>query len=326
MGSRLAPLVFGASLAVYFAAGGCTLNTGGLSQPNNTPIDQTGMGGGSGGGGKPAADGGAGGGITGGGGSNVTGEGGGMGGAAGEGGAGGEGGAQTGDGGAGGGGVGGVGGMGGGGVGGAGGGMGGAGGMPISTVGCADGTREAFVSQTRFPTIAGCSGGFMIAGVLTPASTSPACNRGAGNSGMNPTGTGCTVEDLCADGWHVCLGAAELTSLGTNVTCANAGIPAENALGTNRMLFVTRQHGAAGSACTPGDTTGVNNLHGCSNTGTAESNQCSPPLNEIWSHTDCMAAPPWACSDATNPGNTNDEALVVTKPGPGAGGVLCCKS
>ena len=101
---------------------------------------------------------------------------------------------------------------------------GGAGGAPsvvVSLPGCADGTREAFVNVVRFPSIAGCAGGWTVPGVLTPASMLPACARAAGNSGLRPNGAGCTVEDLCALGWHVCLGARELTTLG--VTCQGRG-------------------------------------------------------------------------------------------------------
>ena len=38
----------------------------------------------------------------------------------------------------------------------------------------------------------------------------PACNREAGNSGLNPLGTGCNLSDLCAQGWHVCYGAVDV--------------------------------------------------------------------------------------------------------------------
>lgn len=188
---------------------------------------------------------------------------------------------------------------------------------PPSVVGCADGTREAFVSTTRFPTVAGCSGGWSVAGVLTPASLLPACNRAAGNSGLRPGGVGCSVADLCGVGWHVCAGALELTALG--VGCQSSGI----ATGGNAdpLFFVTRQRGGPGTTCSPTDIVGINNLHGCGNFGLAEDVACMPPLDAQLSHTECADTPPWSCDDPTT---TADEATVVTKAGSPAGGVLCC--
>jgi hypothetical protein len=194
----------------------------------------------------------------------------------------------------------------------------GAGGAPASNAGCADGTREAFVDNRRFPSVAGCSGGWTVPGVLTPASMMASCNRAAGNSGLNPSGTGCTVEDLCADGWHVCLGANELTTLGS--TCQDAGIV--TGVGAPQLFFVTRQRGRAPTACMPNDTTGTNNLHGCGNFGTSEDMNCMPPLDRQLTQNQCASRMPWSCTD---PNNMSNEGSVVVKPGSAAGGVLCCR-
>jgi hypothetical protein len=208
----------------------------------------------------------------------------------------------------------------GGGAGGAGGGAGGAGGTPvISTIGCADGTREGFTSIVNFPNIAACNGGWTVLGVLTPESMVPACGRASGNTGTNMSGNGCSVEDLCAEGWHVCEGANELTTLAVRCTLAQFAV-------TTRDFYVTRQHGGNGTTCTANDTTGVNNLHGCGNTGLAEGAGCSPPLNFQMSHTECDALAMWSCSDTVNGNNTADESLVVTKMGAAGGGVLCCRT
>jgi hypothetical protein len=193
------------------------------------------------------------------------------------------------------------------------------GGVSRALVGCADGTREAFTDLAQFPTVAGCSGGWSVPGVLTVMSMTARCLRRGGNDGDSPDGAGCTVEDLCADGWHVCRGATELDTL--EVRCQEAGIGA----GRNAapLFFVTRQRGRSATLCTPNDSlpTSVNNLHGCGNFGLAEDGPCSPPLDQQLSHTECDDNPPWGCDD---PGNQTDEALVVVKPGPAAGGVLCC--
>jgi hypothetical protein len=190
---------------------------------------------------------------------------------------------------------------------------------PSATTGCADGTREAFTDQERFPSIAGCAGGWSVPGLLTEASMAPRCARGAGNDGSNPGGVDCTVEDLCADGWHVCGGASALTLAG--VTCQDAGIAPATA-GGGAMFFATRQRGAAPTGCAPDATTGSNNLHGCGNFGRVEDPGCAPPLDRQIESTVCAANPPWSCSD---PISIMTEAMVVTKSGSGAGGVLCCR-
>jgi hypothetical protein len=190
---------------------------------------------------------------------------------------------------------------------------------PSSNSGCADGTREAFIDQARFPSIAGCAGGWSVPGLLTEASMVPACARAAGNDGSNPGGTGCTVEDICADGWHVCRGASELTQAG--VTCQDAGIAPATA-GGGAMFFATRQRGTAPTGCSPSAMTGSNNLHGCGNFGRVEASGCAPPLDRQLENTVCATNPPWSCNDPTG---IMTEAMVVTKSGSAAGGVLCCR-
>jgi hypothetical protein len=66
-----------------------------------------------------------------------------------------------------------------------------------STVGCSDGTREAFADRDRYPTIAGCAAQWPSSS-LRAAAVGPAC----GNSLNRPS---CSAPaDACAQGWHVC--------------------------------------------------------------------------------------------------------------------------
>jgi len=190
---------------------------------------------------------------------------------------------------------------------------------PPTAIGCADGTREAFADPARFPTIAGCAGGWSVPGLLTDQSLAPGCARAAGNDGSNATGVDCTVEDLCADGWHVCRGASELTQMG--VTCQDSGI-ASGTAGGGAMFFATRQRGTAPTGCSVEATTGSNNLHGCGNFGRVEDPGCAPPLDRQLENTGCTANPPWSCNDPTS---IMTEAMVATKPGSTRGGVLCCR-
>jgi hypothetical protein len=154
---------------------------------------------------------------------------------------------------------------------------------------------------------------------VTEQSLAPGCARAAGNDGSNATGTGCTVEDLCADGWHVCRGASELTQIG--VTCQDSGITPGTAAG-GAVFFATRQRGTAPTGCSVEATTGSNNLHGCGNFGRVEDPGCAPPLDRQLENTGCTANPPWSCNDPTS---IMTEAMVATKPGSTRGGVLCCR-
>ena len=186
-------------------------------------------------------------------------------------------------------------------------------------MGCADGTREAFADPARFPAIAGCAGGWSVPGLVTERSLAPGCARAAGNDGSNATGIDCTVEDLCADGWHVCRGANELTQM--SVTCKDSGIAPATA-GGGAIFFATRQRGTAPTGCSVEATMGANNVHGCGNFGRVEDPGCAPPLDRQLENTVCAVNPPWSCSDPTS---IMTEATVVTKPGSARGGVLCCR-
>jgi hypothetical protein len=207
-------------------------------------------------------------------------------------------------------------------------------------VGCADGTREGFVSMSDHPTIAGCSGAWTVAGVTRP-NLVPTCNRGAGNSGANTEGTGCSVADLCAEGWHVCAGSAEV-SLKSATGCADAVPP-----GTpdKSLLFVVSQPSQMNAACS---TSGDNDVFGCGNLGIVldASKGCGPLTRALASEQagSCgynEAEPnlgPWQCIGGAD-SHLHEGALVTKKGCPnhscsydGApigssdkGGVLCCQ-
>jgi len=198
-----------------------------------------------------------------------------------------------------------------------GGGTGGGGGQDPSPAGCSDGTREAYIDVNAEPAIAGCSGGFSVAGVVSVASLTPACGRVSGNDSSNPSGTGCSVADLCAVGWHVCESSADVASSASTGMCP----PAES----TPTLWITRQTGpdGAGDACA---STGVNNLLGC---GALIGNKAEPncaPLNQSLHQADCAATSTWFCGTVSP---TFDEATIVTKSGSlensDEGGALCCR-
>jgi hypothetical protein len=183
---------------------------------------------------------------------------------------------------------------------------------PGSVMGCSDGTREGYVSTQRFPDIAACAGGWEVAGLADPLTRTPTCERQGGNNGTLADGFGCTVTDLCAEGWHVCESAQEVVELGTN--CDDA-IPSTT---PGFVFFVTRQR-AFGLVCLSGNNLGTTNLHGCGNAGVLDDNSCAP-FTVMLRDLDCTLFPPWSCASTLV-----REFEAVTKRGSTRGGVLCCR-
>lgn len=194
--------------------------------------------------------------------------------------------------------------------------------------GCADGLRDAFRDATRYPNIAGCAGGWDVAGIAHPIALG--CGRGAGDDGANPTGVGCNVADLCSVSFHLCLGPMEVARSSPD-GCAGS----HDAAGA---FFSTRGSGPGCGVCATGTNpscTGMdcqrgclqtarttNDLFGCGTLGDAPDSSTCTPLDRF-SNNVCSALPsPWFCTDD---GSGTHEADTVTKRGPAAGGVLCCR-
>jgi hypothetical protein len=190
-------------------------------------------------------------------------------------------------------------------------GHGGAGSSPAAS-GCSDATREGFTDVAAQPNIAACAGGFDVAGVTTPASMKPQCGRAAGNDGANPSGMGCSVEDLCAAGWHVCRDAADVAARSSTGGCEEGKGPP--------VFWLTRQGKDATGACAPPPA--ADDLTGCGSMGSEAPDSCKPLLRSL-QVSDCIPSKAWFCGSGAQ--DEHDEAQVVTKTGPGEGGVLCCR-
>jgi hypothetical protein len=223
----------------------------------------------------------------------------------------------------------------------------------ISPIGCADGQREGFTDVTAYPHIAGCSGAWTIPGIHThdpgtaPAcpglstedTTIPACARSAGDDASNSLGEGCNVADLCADGWHVCTGAADV-DLSSASGCDGATDVEGSAL-----FFATRQTSNGCGRCATGSITDAlcdsetcideclqtehtsNDVFGCGNFGaTAPILECGPLDRFSNNLCDGLAGSPWSCDlpDATDDSGLC-EAYTLSKSDVSHGGVLCCR-
>lgn len=174
----------------------------------------------------------------------------------------------------------------------------------VSPVGCADGFREALLDEAAFPSVAACAGGFWIAGVGAPVAL---CDRQGGDDGPLPDGMGCSIEDLCAEGWHLCTSRQEVAAAGL----ADCGPQAWGG-----QFFATSQSGEGANTC---NDTGTNDVFGCGDVGYGNISGCAP-LNRSTGNL-CVNLPGvWACME-----NAYDEVSHLVKPGSDAGGALCCR-
>ena len=177
----------------------------------------------------------------------------------------------------------------------------------VTAEGCSDKTREGFTNGATYPRIAGCAGGWTMAGVN--AISGPACGRLAGNTSGNPTGAGCNAEDLCQSGWHLCLSQADVAQA-SPTGCTDPGAPAN-------QFFVTRQS-SDGAMCATG---GLDDLFGCGTQGTQVAGFGCDPLDRTSGNLcSALLVGGWICSDM------QAEARTVLKTDVDGGGALCCKN
>ncbi|HEX2679088.1 MAG TPA: hypothetical protein VHM19_20705, partial [Polyangiales bacterium] len=178
-------------------------------------------------------------------------------------------------------------------------------------VGCADGQREGFLDIANYRDIAGCSGGFSVPGVTT---VSPAtCGLHAGDDGNDPSGMGCNVSDLCANGWHVCSDDADV-GISSPTGCFNSFGPYDFG-----FFFATRQKSSSNYMC---DDTGSNDIFGCGDLSgqSPDTGTCTTMGLVAFNDSACLATSSWICdADSTM------EAATVTHSDASEGGVLCCR-
>jgi hypothetical protein len=174
--------------------------------------------------------------------------------------------------------------------------------------GCSDGEREALEDELVYPNIAACAGGWTVPGVVVNVTN---CDREGGDDGLNAAGTECSVEDLCSEGWHVCLDKVEVMDDGV-ANCNDDTI----SWGGN-SFYATRQSGGGSNNCDP---MGLNDVFGCGDVGHTMINNCAPLNRGSANLCVDLPAPPWECGVS----NTM-EAQFIVKGGPEFGGVLCCR-
>ena len=213
-------------------------------------------------------------------------------------------------------------------------------------VGCADGEREGFLSQDTYPQIAACAGAWTEPGI-TPDAIVATCGHQSGDDSTNKEGTGCASPDLCAPGWHICIGWQEVAAKSPD-GCVGATPPDAK---SKSLFFAVRQPSENGSVCGDwGD--GFNDVFGCGNLGSGlgPDKNCGP-LDRVIASTQpntCgfnEAEPtlgPWECmptgQSQYEPSHLNEGALVTKKGCPNngcsydgypvasfdKGGVVCC--
>ncbi len=175
-------------------------------------------------------------------------------------------------------------------------------------IGCADGVRDGFADLATFPSIAACSGAWVIPGIGAAANSDPKCATSGNDRPTN--GVGCAAANLCAPSWHICTNAADVAAhLPSGQTCA--------AITTNDF-FATNQGSEASGVCSA---TGANDLFGCGELGNAASATCAPLDAASGNACAAISSAGWSCGGT--PAATT-ERTSVAKPMLTGGGVLCC--
>ena len=118
------------------------------------------------------------------------------------------------------------------------------------------------------------------------------------------------VEDLCSEGWHVCMDRTEVMDDGV-ANCNDETI----SWGGN-SFYATRQSGEGANTCNP---TGLNDVFGCGDVGYTNIEGCAP-LNRGSANLCNQLPAPWECGVSIT-----QEADFIVKPDPQFGGVLCCR-
>jgi hypothetical protein len=205
--------------------------------------------------------------------------------------------------------------------------------------GCSDDSREGFLDKAKFPLLAACQGAWTIKGIHHGV---PACKREGGNDGKNAKGVGCNVEDLCAEGWHVCYGAKDVLERNPH-GCNDIDAGAQ----PGPKFFLARTSSTGAFNCSQDSTKfgspgTSNDLFGCGTLGCGLNPKTYPsckPLNRA-SHDVCKGlrndknCGAWCQHLGKFPGEPNVwdcgksttlEANNVIKSDPTRqGGVLCC--
>jgi hypothetical protein len=171
-----------------------------------------------------------------------------------------------------------------------------------AVVGCADGQREAFVSRSRFATIAGCLGSWRGTRSMRARPTGRVCGDDAGP---------CAVPaDLCGPGWRVCgaSGAIDDVRRVSAAQCERAGGGRFSAA----ISHCETQDGCVYDTRARGD-------YPCFDSGwCSETVCCGADCGDLG-----------ACQDGVWPGKTHiaqgvDQGCGATSS-QRAGGVLCCR-
>ncbi len=183
-------------------------------------------------------------------------------------------------------------------------------------MGCADGSREGFLetSSRGWPGIAGCAGAWSVPGLMPTAARTTRCDRRSGNTSENPLGVGCGPGDLCAAGWHICVGAGEVQRVSPShcESVVPAGVIA---------FFAVAGGGNLTGDCVVGLAL-PNDVRGCGTLGQPEDDGCYP-LDRRLEFGDCLQTQGvWQCGVATD---HLREVERVFKTTPDLGGVLCCR-
>lgn len=177
----------------------------------------------------------------------------------------------------------------------------------LSDPGCSDGERE---DLDELADLAACAGAWSVPGAL--GADQPACDRAAGDDAAGQPG--CNLEDLCAGGWHVCLGAGDVEGHDGAAGCADlAASPG--------AVYITRQRGDAAIDSHRCAATGSSDdVYGCGSLGAelVAGDGCAPLNRRLSLPDDCPAE-----GGSCGAGDAAEGATIAKSDAVRGSGVLC---
>jgi hypothetical protein len=211
--------------------------------------------------------------------------------------------------------------------------------LPEEDAGCADYTVEGTFAGNA--SVVACTGAWTVAGGIGPGTRTalPGCERAAGSNAARAS-EGCTIEDLCRDGWHVCWGRPEVSGwIGdTRITDECSALPG---------FFATREHGIgcsgmggdASVGASSVDASASTHIYGCGGVQAANSSTqrnsssyagvstsgdtCTPLASALTVTSLASTSTSWSTGDGATAADVRH--LRKLPASSEVGGVLCCR-
>jgi hypothetical protein len=199
----------------------------------------------------------------------------------------------------------------------------------VACPGCAQGQRSD--GDPGLPHVAMCAAAWLVPGISSDSADSLAtpCGRQAGGDGTSTVDhqTGCSAEDNCAAGWHLCADETDLAARGLSRALCDALDDQAGSFWASRQPASQPNRDPTLPTCGSGHA----RIIGCGPLYAARAPAgCSLLSRYIGELPAVSPSPAWDCADHSDGswqcGSDGNEARQVVKPRADHGGVICCRN